>query len=251
MKDIITVTVAATRGSVPREAGTFMQVWADGQSGTIGGGALEYQATRQAREMLENGIDTANRVIPLGPDLGQCCGGAVTLHYNRETSNVAQNAPPLWVWGAGHVGRAITNVMAPIGDRSITVIDTKVERMPKDLPANATPLVAADPIRVVHHAPADADHIIVTYSHDLDLNLCDALLRHGFASCGLIGSHTKWARFQRRLAGMGHTNAQILRIACPIGDPSLGKHPQAIAVGVSAALMCTSADLAPDLIATT
>lgn len=243
MTESITVTVTATRGSVPREAGTFMRVWANGQSGTIGGGALEYQATQQARDMLERGTINTERVIPLGPDLGQCCGGSVTLRFNREAATVAQNAPPLWIWGAGHVGRSIAQVMAPVGDRAITVIDTTAVRMPADLPANVAPLVAADPLRVVGRAPANTDHIIVTYSHDLDLALCDAMLRHGFASCGLIGSHTKWVRFQRRLAGMGHTNAQILRIACPIGNPSLGKHPQAIAVGVAAALICSSADL--------
>ena len=103
-----------------------------------------------------------------------------------------------------------------------------------DLIPGVEPLVAQDPLRVVSHAPHDAEHLVLTYSHDLDLKLCDALLRHGFGSCGLIGSATKWARFRKRLAAMGHTDAQIARIACPIGDPTLGKHPQAIAVGVAA-----------------
>ncbi len=242
----ITVTVASTRGSVPREAGTFMRVWASGQSGTIGGGALEFEAARLAREMLESGQTEAERTVPLGPDLGQCCGGSVTLRFTDEGRETPQTAPPLWIWGAGHVGRAIAGVMAPLGDRAITLIDTHADRMPADLGQRIAPLVAADPLRVVHRAPKEADHIIVTYSHDLDLALCDALLRHGFASCGLIGSQTKWARFQRRLMKMGHANAQILSIACPIGTPSLGKHPQAIAVGVAAALICPSADLKRD-----
>ncbi|MDA9207622.1 xanthine dehydrogenase accessory protein XdhC [Octadecabacter sp.] len=247
MTGTITITVASTRGSVPREAGTSMRVWADGQSGTIGGGALEFEAARQARDMLQTGVATAKRVIPLGPDLGQCCGGSVTLNFTDEVAVNAHTAPPLWIWGAGHVGRAIAGVMAPMGDRAVTVIDTSTDRIPTDLPPAISPLVASDPLRVVPHAPQDADHIIVTYSHDLDLALCDTLLRHGFASCGLIGSHTKWARFQRRLVRMGHSDAQILRIACPIGSPALGKHPQAIAVGVAAALICPSADLTTDL----
>jgi xanthine dehydrogenase accessory factor len=89
----------------------------------------------------------------------------------------------------------------------------------------------------VGHAPQEADHLIMTYAHDLDLALCHALLKHGFASAGLIGSATKWARFRTRLAALGHSPAQISRIACPIGDPHLGKHPQAIAVGVATALL--------------
>ena len=78
---------------------------------------------------------------------------------------------------------------------------------------------------------------MLTFSHALDLDLCHRLLSHGFAALGLIGSETKRARFRSRLAALGHSEARISRIACPIGDPALGKHPQAIAVGVAAALL--------------
>lgn len=238
MSEFITVRVAATKGSVPREAGTAMRVWADRQDGTIGGGALEFEATKVARDMLRDGSENKQRTIPLGPDLGQCCGGSVTLEFTGKVVEPARTQPPLWIWGAGHVGRAIAHVMAPLCDREITLIDTAPERLPGELHPSISQLVAADPVRAVIHAPKNADHLILTYSHDIDLKLCDALLHHGFASAGLIGSGTKWARFRNRLASMGHTGAQISRIACPIGDPSLGKHPQAIAVGVAAALIC-------------
>jgi xanthine dehydrogenase accessory factor len=148
----------------------------------------------------------------------------------------ASPASPLWIWGAGHVGRAIAAVMAPLPQWDVTVVDTTPDRI-TGLPDGVTPLVAADPARLVPHAPRGADHLILTYSHAIDLALCHALLTHGFASAGLIGSATKWARFRSRLAALGHPADQISRIACPIGDPALGKHPQAIAVGVAAALL--------------
>ncbi len=71
------VVIATGAGSTPREPGTAMLVWSDGQSGTIGGGALEFQAVARAREALATG-DRCDKV-PLGPALGQCCGGAVVL----------------------------------------------------------------------------------------------------------------------------------------------------------------------------
>lgn len=219
-----------------------MRVWADGQSGTIGGGALEWDAMRIARDLLAQGGNSTHRKIPLGPDLGQCCGGTVALDFNRNGTFNTITQPPLWIWGAGHVGRAIAHVIAPFEDREITLIDTTAERMPDAIAPNVSPLVAANPVRAVAHAPQSADHLILTYSHDIDLALCDALLRHGFASTGLIGSATKLARFRARLTSMGHTGEQIARIACPIGDRSLGKHPQAIAVGVAATLISASAD---------
>jgi xanthine dehydrogenase accessory factor len=95
----------------------------------------------------------------------------------------------------------------------------------------------AVPEAAVALAPVEAEHLVLTYSHALDLALCDALLRRGFGALGLIGSATKWARFRSRLAALGHGAEAIARIDCPIGNPALGKHPQAIAVGVAADLL--------------
>jgi len=233
----IRVTVACTQGSAPREAGAAMLVRADGIEGTIGGGALEWEAMRQARQMLADGAEFAERRVPLGPGLGQCCGGAVTLAFEAVDALERPEGAPLWIWGAGHVGRALVDVIAPLPELSITWIDTTPDRFPTTIRDGVTSLPAARPDAALPHAPRNAHHLILTYSHDLDLKLCHAALTHGFASCGLIGSATKWARFRSRLSALGHAGAQISRIACPIGDPSLGKHPQAIAIGVAAWLL--------------
>jgi len=73
------ILIADHKGSSPREAGTAMLVWDAGFSGTIGGGALEYQAVKHAQKQLKNIAITSVQRIPLGPNLGQCCGGSVTL----------------------------------------------------------------------------------------------------------------------------------------------------------------------------
>jgi xanthine dehydrogenase accessory factor len=285
------VVVAETRGSVPREVGAAMVVWADGQSGTIGGGALEWEAAARARAVLAGGADRIDR-IALGPGVGQCCGGAVTLLTERwdearlrqvggavaarpvpgrpETQPLSVRrrlqaargegqapAPGLvegwmvepvsgarrevWIWGAGHVGRAIVGVLAPLPDIAVIWIDTDAARFPDAIPEGVTRLVTADPAAAAAHAPLAAEHYVLTYSHALDLALCHALLTRGFARCGLIGSATKRARFRRRLAELGHAENAIARIRCPIGDPALGKHPQAIAVGVATELLAPRA----------
>jgi xanthine dehydrogenase accessory factor len=286
------VAVAAAQGSAPREPGAAMLVWDGGQSGTIGGGALEYDAARLARESLAQGGRDSLRRCPLGPSLGQCCGGAVSLVteiFDAERLGTIDpsapylrrfagpDAPPLalrralrrargeglapapllsqgwflepllaptrtvWIWGAGHVGRALVGVLSPLPDLALTWVDTALDRFPADVPSGVTVLAAPAPATLMPRAPRDADHLILTYSHALDLELCHAALCHGFAGAGLIGSATKWARFRTRLAALGHTPDRIGRITCPIGDPSLGKHPQAIALGVGAALLARTA----------
>ncbi|SOB89736.1 molybdenum cofactor sulfurylase [Rhodobacter sp. JA431] len=278
----VRVLVIEVKGSAPREPGAEMLVWADHTQGTIGGGTLEYEAIARARGLRAPKVER----FALGPDMGQCCGGAVTLAFepvNAETlakidgpafarpfggppdmplairkalaearrgaltapvlregwliEPIAPPPDPLWIWGAGHVGRALVTVLSPLPDWAISWADTGAERFPETLPPNVTPLIAENPADLVSLAPPQARHLIVTFSHALDLELCHRILGRGFAGCGLIGSQTKWSRFQRRLTELGHSSAQISRIACPIGDPLLGKAPQAIAISVAAALL--------------
>jgi xanthine dehydrogenase accessory factor len=230
----IRITVARTAGSTPRETGAQMLVWPDRTEGTIGGGALEWDAMAIARQMLAEDRSIHRATIPLGPALGQCCGGSVTLVWERAATFLPVQRRPLWIYGAGHVGRAIVHVMQPLPDFDITWVDIAADRFPA---TEVTTFVAVDPAQAVRHAPDDAAHLILTHSHALDLALCHAILLRQFDSIGLIGSATKWARFRARLAALGHTPAQIARIACPIGDVSLGKHPAALALGVATAMI--------------
>jgi xanthine dehydrogenase accessory factor len=138
---------------------------------------------------------------------------------------------PLWIWGAGHVGRAIVRAAEGL-PLAITWIDVAPDRFPDPVPPHAAPLVAADPARAAAHAPADAAHLVLTYSHALDLAICHAVLGRPFRHLGLIGSASKRARFLSRLRDLGHGEAALARLACPIGDRSLGKRPAAIALGV-------------------
>ncbi len=238
------VEIIATRGSVPRDAGTAMKVTAETIEGTIGGGALEHRAIALARQMIASDAPETVQTLPLGPGLGQCCGGSVTLRFTRESRPVDVPAPPLaasgpiagtplWLWGAGHVGRAVVRASAPLAF-DVTWIDTQTDRFPDPVPPHVTAIPAADMPRLAKRAPPDAHHLIFTYSHEIDLALCAALLKRGFASCGLIGSDTKWARFRKRLEAAGLDPAPI---TCPIGDKALGKHPDAIACGTLAALL--------------
>lgn len=304
---LILATVCGVDGSAPREAGAKMLVTADGFSGTIGGGALEYSAIARARKMLAEGSEECLfEDFPLGPALGQCCGGRVRIFYERlaardlewlrqaektiakgesiileralpdrksgetrrrvtptgasfqDTPAIAffdedgaalpHSMPPLeqcsgfremiadrrvrvYVFGAGHVGTAIAAIL-----RTMPAITTWVDRRADVFPAAvggaATIIQTDDELNVAAKAPAGACYFILTHSHQLDYELArEVLRRDDSAYCGLIGSQTKRARFERRLRRAGVDEAALRRLSCPIGGGGLeSKSPAIIAL---------------------
>jgi xanthine dehydrogenase accessory factor len=271
---IVRVVVAATRGSAPREAGASMLVSAAREWGTIGGGHLELVATRTARDMLAGSRESRRDRFSLGASLGQCCGGIVELWFQRyDTSDLAtlgealrlraagtadatlaalasrdpnaaryeRFAPgltPLWLFGAGHVGRALVDVLAPL-PFAITWVDSRERQIPDPLPENVRALHSPQPAEEVSDMPAGAFALVMTHSHDEDLAIAAALLASGaFAWAGVIGSMPKTRRFRQRLAERGLGDDRIARLTMPVGIGGIrSKEPAAIAVAVAAQLL--------------
>jgi len=147
-------------------------------------------------------------------------------------------APALWLFGAGHVGRAIAYAVAPLGF-AITWIDGRAGYLPEPAPAGIKALALAMPELAVDEAPPGTTFLVMTHSHPLDEAVCEAVLRRDdFAYLGLIGSATKRARFVRRLREAGILRSQLERLTCPIGLPGIrSKEPAAIAASVAADLL--------------
>jgi len=228
----VLVTVASADGSTPRAAGTKMAVFADRFAGTVGGGNLEYRAQAIAREMLAQGATvTALQAFPLGPALGQCCGGNTTLLFEP----IRPPATTLMLFGAGHVGQALAGVLGDLPFRVLWV-DSRAELFPDLVAANVRIVHTDQPAAEVDAAPPGAFYLVMTHSHDVDLSLVEAVLRRGDAGfLGVIGSASKRARFERRLAKVG---LDASRLVCPIGIEGVrDKHPKAIAVSAAAQLL--------------
>lgn len=245
----VVVQVLDTQGSVPREAGTRMLVGADALAGTIGGGHLEFEAIGLAREALARpGWPAFQQRFPLGPRLGQCCGGVVTLGFAPLDESLWAAWPEtpvrftLQLYGAGHVGRALVRLLATLPCR-VQWIDEREDCFPSDWPSGWPPQVervCVDSVEAeVDRAAPLACYLVMTHQHDLDLRITEAIVRRAdFRYFGLIGSKTKRARFEHRLAERGLDAATIARITCPIGMPGItGKEPEVLAMGVAAQLL--------------
>ena len=211
----VVVEVVAARGSVPRGVGTRMLVARDQSLGTIGGGHLELKAITAARAVLASGSGAprSEQSFALGPSLGQCCGGAVTLAFAPLDASALSRWPasaPLFhlqLHGAGHIGRAIATLLATL-DVDVDWFDERDEGFPEATalgspwPAHLRRSSVDTVEREVANAPAGAFFLVLTHEHALDLRIVEAILRRDdFAFCGLIGSKTKRASFAHQRLG--------------------------------------------------
>ncbi len=248
----VLVSVHTVQGSGPREVGAWMAVGADGVINTIGGGQLEFQAIDEARALLRD-VATSNVAVkryPLGPSLGQCCGGVVHLRYEHvqaaDIAAVQQRLlgalPPVALFGGGHVGKALIHVLGTL-PLSVTWVDSRDEIFPTVVPLNVQ-CEHSDPVHAaVADLPPGAQVLIMSFSHAEDLDVVAACLqrqrqRADLPYIGLIGSKSKWATFRHRLEARGFTAAELAWVTSPIGLPGIeGKEPEVIAVSVAAQLL--------------
>jgi xanthine dehydrogenase accessory factor len=228
-----------------------MAVSADTLVGTIGGGNLEFQAMAEARTRLQ-GPPAAAVVLryPLGPSLGQCCGGVVHLRFESVAqadgpglrARLQPLHPPVALFGGGHVGHALARLLARL-PFALTWVDSRDGIFPADVSGLAR-CEHSDPVQqAVPGLPPGSQVLVMSFSHAEDLDIVAACLqrqrvRGDLPFIGLIGSQTKWASFRQRLAARGFSDAELAQVVCPIGVPGIaGKEPEVIAVAVAAQLL--------------
>lgn len=246
--DSVLIEVTDVKGSAPRDAGAWMLVARDMIFRTIGGGQLEYMAIDHARKILAGGRDSPMDV-PLGPEIGQCCGGRVGLSFRRVNRGLAEDLvakvdaeiatrPHIYVFGAGHVGDALAYSLSLTPVRVILVDTREAELMAVDAPGVETCL-AAMPEQVVRSAPPGSAFIVLTHDHALDfLIVAEALLRDDALYVGMIGSKSKKATFKNWLKREIGSDDLFENLVCPVGGSVVkDKRPEVIAALAAAEVL--------------
>jgi len=270
------VTILATEGSAPRGPGARMVVTKKGLAGTIGGGALEHLSMAQARAILALQPGSWRvQDYPLGPLLGQCCGGRVRLlveHLESVpdgegpfevtlTDRVERRLPPGERPGTmetrGPLPTAGARFLEPVEADCLPVhlfgaghVGRAIAERAAGLPlaiawydsrpemAEIPGVALSDEAEMTARAAEASDGeavVILTHDHGLDYRLTAAALGSRARFVGLIGSKTKRARFLKRLAADG---VDAARLTCPIGLPSIsGREPEVIAIATLAQLL--------------
>ena len=228
------VSVVKVLGSAPREVGTRMIVASNDEWGTIGGGNLEYEITIKARQILLEAYDQPVLIdVSLGASLGQCCGGRVQVLMEPVKSK-----PKIVIFGAGHVGKELVDIATEL-PINIDWIDERQEQFPSKEYNNVRRIVPNNSIEVLEDLEGHEAVIILTHNHSIDLNICEALMRlQHKAYIGLIGSKTKWKRFESQLIQRDFDPKLVAQIKCPVGIEGISsKNPRAIAISILAQLL--------------
>jgi xanthine dehydrogenase accessory factor len=242
------VEVQKAEGSTPREIGAAMAVSPKAYAGTIGGGQLEWLAMAEARRLIDANTENGEKSVPLGPELGQCCGGRVNLRFTRidnkllaslESMAKAGEArqPYVLVFGAGHTGKALADALSSLPLHA-SLVDPRPE-MFEGFKTRAANLLTPLPEALVHKAKPGSAFVVMTHEHSLDfLIIAEALKRGDAAYCGMIGSKTKRAVFVNWLKENGYDEQIAARLVCPIGGNTVkDKRPEIIAALTAAEIL--------------
>lgn len=251
------IKVAEAKGSTPRERGAWMLVSPKATFGTIGGGQLEFMAIARAREAIVSPASPARKDdapgvsldIPLGPEIGQCCGGRVELSIRHLNAGLrdellatakAEDAahPHVYLFGGGHVGHALASALSLL-PLEVTIVETRIEAL-EDMPDAVVKKLTSVPEEVVRSAPSGSAFVVLTHDHALDfLIVGEALKRPDAAYVGMIGSKTKKATCKSWfLKTAGGTEEEFAPLVSPIGGSALrDKRPSVIAALAAAEIM--------------
>ena len=248
----ILVEVTGAAGSTPRAPDGVMLVAERVIFAPIGGGQLEYMAIDQARRALRSGLAAEPMSVPLGPEIGQCCGGRVGLSFRPVDKLLARDLaarsdrelaarPHVYVFGAGHVGDALAMALS-LAPLRVVLVDTREDELMASTVPRIETCLTAMPEAVVRDAPAGSSFVILTHDHALDfLIAAEALRRPDAAYVGMIGSKTKRATFRSWLLREVGKPELFDRLVCPIGGTALKDKRPAVIATLAAAEIATAA----------
>ncbi len=249
LPDCALAEVREAQGSTPREACAWMLVSPDAIFGTIGGGQLEFMVIDKAREMMRARVASSILDVPLGPEIGQCCGGRVKIDIalvddelrvaiSQRVACEDASRPHVYLFGGGHVGHALASALSLLPVRAI-VVETRADAL-EGFPVDIETRLTAVPEEMVRSAPAGSAYVVLTHDHALDfLIVAEALKRVDAAYVGMIGSQTKKATLRSWfLKTAGGDASDFARLISPIGGNAVAdKRPAVIAALAAAEIM--------------
>lgn len=229
-------TIVATRGSTPGRETMRLLVLEDGTFlGTVGGGCLEAEVYDAALEVIRKELPTTLKFRLTEDevaDSGLLCGGEVTIFVEPVTT------PNLWIFGGGHISKALVTVASMAGFR-VTVCDDRESYAAKQRFPEASEVLALPIEESVQRMPLGPSCyvVIATRGHAGDGEVLAAIAERLSEAAsprflGMIGSKTKKAVLFRQLREQGVAEAFLDSVRSPVGLCLGGRSHEEIAVAI-------------------
>lgn len=228
----VLATVVESLGSAPGKPCARMLIKDDGSSvGTIGGGAIEKKIADEAIALMygtEPKLSKHNL-----EELGMSCGGAMSIFLEPLNAD-----PDLIIFGAGHIGSALSKIGEMLGFTTI-VVDNRPEFADKGKLPWADRVIASDYHKALQNCVfSDTTYLVIlTHRHLHDFEILEHCAQQPFFYLGMIGSRTKVAKAIQQLREKGIDDEILKRIHAPIGIDIGAKSPEEIAVSIAAELV--------------
>jgi len=230
---VVVATVIETDRSVPRRPGSSMLIFGDGrQSGSIGGGEMEARVVEEANAAFAGRRPRTldfELVDPASGDPG-VCGGTVTIYLEPHVATET-----VYVFGCGHVGRAVIDLAHWLGYRVVAVDDRSELANVENLP-NADAVIAGSIHDAIATEPITEETwvVVVTRNAKLDLEIVPVVLQTPARAIGVMGSRRRWKITRNQLREQGVDAAALDQVMSPIGVEIHAETPEEIAVSVMA-----------------
>ncbi|HEX5624524.1 MAG TPA: XdhC family protein [Saprospiraceae bacterium] len=230
---IVICTVVSTKGSTPRKAGAKMMVTKSGRIfGTVGGGEFERKVIEEALDVVHDGEARLCR-HELLQQHDMCCGGVMEVFIERVGKK-----PGLYLFGAGHIGMALSKFAAEL-DFDVTVVDDRGDFLEQCKQPGVKIMEASiDEALAALEFTEETMVVIMTYKHDLDRRILAHVMQKPHRYLGMIGSRRKVLLTKKRFRDQGvATLDEMDEVDMPVGLPIGANGPKEIAISILAKLI--------------
>ena len=240
----VLATIVSTSGSAPRKESAKMLVLTNGKIiGTIGGGAIEYQAYQEALKLIKGNESKLAHYELTNDDAskeGMTCGGTVDVFLEP-----IKPLPSLIIFGGGHISFFLARIGKMV-DFRVTIIDDRPEFANHERFPEADETIAEDMASVIKRLTINGSSyiVIVTRGHMKDEQVLEWAATTAAGYIGMIGSKRKIKTSFTYLQTKGITREQLDKVHSPIGLAIGAETPEEIAVAIMAEIIQVRRQLA-------
>jgi xanthine dehydrogenase accessory factor len=236
-------TVIGYKGSTPRKDSAKMLIYEDGrQIGSIGGGSIEEEVCQKVLNIIENGKPRLMTFDLTGIDHDEralICGGSMQIYLEAILPD-----PVLYIFGAGHVSKAVAAAASLIGFKIVVMDDRSKFATQERFPNAEVRIVEIWEIalRDLNVRPSSY-FFIATQKPRIDQSCLCFAAKSDAKYIGMLGSLKKTQILFDAAQKAGIDLSSLKKVCVPAGFDIDSETPEEIAASIAAELVAARKNL--------